>query len=721
VINGFLTELRRRRVLTVAGAYIAIAWLATEIAGFLLEQSGAPGWILRVLAIALVVGFPVAVIIAWVLQRQPDGRVAFDSSHGRRKAVVGAVVAGLVLTAGLSWLIVPRIEDPPEYPDYDPLPNSVAIMPFLDPSATPNEVTIGETLYIALSTGLKGSGRLTQVKLRLKEQPEDLAALGRQVRALTLLSSRLLRTAGTIRVEMSLLDVASGSPLWTRQFDWDSTRIMDLGTDIANGVLQSLDLPVISSDRFAGTNNREAYDAYLLGRYYSWERFRTDELRLAFSHFQRAVDLDPGYVEAYVALAGSIRFYLQAQGPPDQEREILEQRLQRALESARELDPDSPAVIRLSAILSGDDGVICRALEHLMVLQPSESVDLRYIGQCVDDIDEREHLQRRNLELDPLNSNLHQELALTLRESGRFNEALAEMDAAIELDPEYALNLEIVALWSMEDSRLDIAIPYQREACALNQIHGACAANTSLWYAQLGAEQEALAWANKARELSPGNERVWFHYALTLIYLERLDLAFEYVDQALERFPEDATWQEIQSQRDIHFGKSEPSLHRFEGSHPQLEVQNFPDVYEWESFGKVLQYARLLMATGRQRSAEHLLTGGLARLDEFCSTITTDPARFSSKYWCNLQTFRTHALLQNKEEALSLLQLMIAEQRRLHFPWRSFMGLGSLKDEPEFQHLMEILAEERSVQLERVREKEQNGDLPPLPWEVAQN
>jgi hypothetical protein len=77
--------------------------------------------------------------------------------------------------------------------------------------------------------------------------------------------------------------------------------------------------------------------------------------------------------------------------------------------------------------------------------------------------------------------------------------------------------------------------------------------------------------------------------------------------------------------------------------------------------------------------------------------------------------------LQNKEEALSLLQLMIAEQRRLHFPWRSFMGLGSLKDEPEFQHLMEILAEERSVQLERVREKEQNGDLPPLPWEVAQN
>jgi hypothetical protein len=95
-------------VLPIAGAYIAIAWLATEIAGFLLEQAGAPGWILRVMAIALVVGFPVTVIIAWVLQRQPDGRVVLDSSRGQRTAVMSAVVAGLLLTAGLSWLIIPR-------------------------------------------------------------------------------------------------------------------------------------------------------------------------------------------------------------------------------------------------------------------------------------------------------------------------------------------------------------------------------------------------------------------------------------------------------------------------------------------------------------------------------------------------------------------------------------------------------------------------------------
>jgi len=141
--QSFFSELRRRRVLPVAGAYIAIAWLVTEAAGFLLEQAGAPDWILRVLAIALVVGFLVVVIIGWVVQVEPGGKWALDSSKGQGKMVAAAVICGLVLTAGLSWLIIPHIEDIPDYPDYDPLPNSVAILPFLDPDLTPNEVTIG--------------------------------------------------------------------------------------------------------------------------------------------------------------------------------------------------------------------------------------------------------------------------------------------------------------------------------------------------------------------------------------------------------------------------------------------------------------------------------------------------------------------------------------------------------------------------------------------------
>ena len=91
--QGFVRELRRRRVLPIAGVYIAVAWLVTEIAAFLLEQASAPTWALRLLAIVFVVGFPVAIALAWIVQRQPGGVWAFDPSTGQRQAVLRTVQA----------------------------------------------------------------------------------------------------------------------------------------------------------------------------------------------------------------------------------------------------------------------------------------------------------------------------------------------------------------------------------------------------------------------------------------------------------------------------------------------------------------------------------------------------------------------------------------------------------------------------------------------------
>jgi len=73
-IAGFFAELMRRRVLHIGGAYIAGAWLGAEILNFLFEQFQAPGWTYRLLAIVFVVGFPVAMALAWIIQVQEDGR-----------------------------------------------------------------------------------------------------------------------------------------------------------------------------------------------------------------------------------------------------------------------------------------------------------------------------------------------------------------------------------------------------------------------------------------------------------------------------------------------------------------------------------------------------------------------------------------------------------------------------------------------------------------------
>jgi hypothetical protein len=123
-----------------------------------------------------VVDFPVAVVLAWVIQVQPGGRWAVDSSKGHHKTVIAAIAVGIAVTAGLSWQILPRIEGTAAESAYQPIPNSVAILPLTMALGTTNERTISETLFVSLGKGLDQSADLILMDLRkLDEQPVNLA------------------------------------------------------------------------------------------------------------------------------------------------------------------------------------------------------------------------------------------------------------------------------------------------------------------------------------------------------------------------------------------------------------------------------------------------------------------------------------------------------------------------------------------------------------------
>jgi len=242
----------------VAGAYIAIAWLVTEIASFLLEQAAAPGWTLRLLAIVFLVGFSVTLVLAWIVQIQPDGKWSIDSSKGQQKTVSAAVALGIIATAGLSWLILPHIQDSTTVSDYQALPNTLAILPLDSADATPSIQTISDTLLDALRTGLDQTRELKQIVLPVEERPSNPAAFGREFKASALLMGRIVRATGGLRIEMELLDVGRDEVRWAETFSWDATRSREIGTEISNGVLRSMGMQAISQYQFAGTNSQPA-------------------------------------------------------------------------------------------------------------------------------------------------------------------------------------------------------------------------------------------------------------------------------------------------------------------------------------------------------------------------------------------------------------------------------------------------------------------------------
>jgi adenylate cyclase len=434
-IVGFFAELMRRRVLHIGGAYIAGAWLGAEILNFLFEQFQAPGWTYRLLAIVFVVGFPVAMALAWIIQVQEDGSWAVDPSRGDHKTVAIAIVLGLLITAGLSWLIIPQRE--PE-PVYEPLPNSLAVLPFADSGATPNERTVADTLYRSLMEGLEQSVELTLVRLSPGEQPGDLQVFGQSLGVGGLAVGQFTQSPDGARIEMQLLDVLLEEVIWSQAFDWDPTQIIEISNAIANGMLEAMALPALSQKKFTGTDSSEAYEALLTGEEHA-AAWNAEMLTLALEDYQHAIDLDPAYVQAYIGLAQTIYDLVDLSDLPEVEQQALVERARVAVDIAQKLDRESADAISLLGLGTENRQLRIQAFERALELDPDHYMSYyRYAMQMKEDgkLEEAERLIRRAIRLRPMSARFRIELARILQLQGREEEAQAEMEKSQAFQPD---------------------------------------------------------------------------------------------------------------------------------------------------------------------------------------------------------------------------------------------------------------------------------------------
>jgi tetratricopeptide (TPR) repeat protein len=708
----FFAELRRRRVLHIGGVYIAGAWLLTEIVSFLLEQAGAPAWAFPLMAILFVVGFPVAVVLAWVIQIQPDGSWAIDRSRGQHRTVVGAIALGLLATAGLSWLILPGIPDSRTDSHYEPLPDSVAILPLADSGSTPIERTVADTLYTALVEGLNESPELTLVRLRLKDKPRDVTAFGRSVSVAVLLVGRILQEPGGTRIEIGLLDVGSGETRWSRTFDWDPTRIMDTGGGIANSVLEAMDLPPLSRQRFAGTNNQQAYEAVLMGLE-KFSSFRLEELALAMEYFQQAIGLDPAYVQAHVHLAVATLLYKNMKGPPEDERQALDDRARKALETALELDDESAAAISMLGRMAESRELRIQAYQHALELDPKHALSYFRLGWemlAEGNAEETERLWRMALELDPMDANTRAELADLLVHMERADEAVAEIHKSIALEPEMPFSHEVLGRMEyFELGHLDEAIKHFRTAYSLDPELGSAASFVAVVYAELGSREEALAWTERSLQLSP--TKVWARMGayFALMMLGEEDEAVAHMERAMELNPRNPHVLRELGARDIAAGRAQLALQRWQRTYPVLTGSDDP-VIDLSNIVVAMDYATNLAQAG---------DSGRARL--LAQHIQPVLMQVRTRSEQRDYQSRISAVLGQKDQALEALRAEIVDGRRR---WGLFSldqaEFDFLRDDPEFQRLMQIAKTDLAEQLERVREMERNGELAPAPGVVIE-
>jgi TolB-like protein/tetratricopeptide (TPR) repeat protein len=420
---GFLRELRERNVDRAALAYAGAGWLIAQGGQLLADAYQWPGWVIRALLAALMLGFPLVLVLAWFFELTPAGLVAGKPDaptsavrlRTRRKldiAIAALVVAALgYLAATYDW----RKSSPGPKPAAPVATATLAVLPFKPLLAATRDEALELGMTDTLIARLSGIEEVTVRPLssvrRYGGLEQDALVAGRELEVASVLDGSIQRTDDRLRVTVRLLNVADGRQLWSAQFDEQQDDVFAVQDSIAGRVIGALALRLTDSDRRRmerhRSSNAEAYHLYVLGRGLCISR-RADNLDRGIRFLEQAVARDSHYALLHAALADC--YGIKAVFANETPKPLFVRALDAATR-ALALDPD-----------------LSDAHATLGHLKLQSELDWARA--------EQEYLTA--IALDPRNATPHYRLALLRGFSGRFDEALAEMQIARQLEPLWA-------------------------------------------------------------------------------------------------------------------------------------------------------------------------------------------------------------------------------------------------------------------------------------------
>ena len=315
--NSFFSELRKRKVLQAAAIYGAVAWGVTEVLVTVVEQLLLPQWVSTLTVIGFVVGFPVAMFLAWIFDITADGIKRTTVSSRRGKASIALSMLLLVAgTAGLFFLIRPALQTAEMSAQPPPiLANSVAVLPFENAGLDPNDSYLSEGLSDELRDQL---GRVAGV--RVAARSSSVAAVERrlgalevsaQLRVANIVEGSIRRQGGLFRVSVQLIEGSSGLAIWSETFDRSPNELLMVQQAVAEAVVRRIlpEAPTVMAE--PATRNATANELMLLARNYEQQvRERqdidVDLLREALRLYREATEADPESALAHSRLAGAL-------------------------------------------------------------------------------------------------------------------------------------------------------------------------------------------------------------------------------------------------------------------------------------------------------------------------------------------------------------------------------------------------------------------------------
>ena len=478
--NSFWQELRRRKVVRVVLAYVIVGWLLIQIADVTLEPLHLPPWSETLVIWLVGLGFPIAVILAWVLDVTPEG------------------------------IAVTPPQDEPSVNDA-----TIAVLPFVNMSGDPENEYFSDGMSEELLNLL---ARLQHLRVcsrtsafALKGTTLDMPSISRQLSVRYVLEGSVRRSGNKVRITAQLIDACEDRHLWSETYDRELQDIFVVQDEIAGHIFSSLKMTLTADEQQAiqsTTHNVEALDYYLKGREL-YHRTEQGHLEKSRQMFEEALRVDPKYSQAW---AGLTYVYVDTYWYHDKRRHWIEKAHEASIKAV-ELAP------------------------HL-----AESHGARGLAYRVDEQFELAEAEfEKAIEINPRLFEPIHFYAQLARGQGQFEKAAALYVRAAEVRPEdyQAACLAANMYETIGDSDKCLAMAEESvrrtsRALELNPRDARALVLGAMDWRRTGDTETALAWAEKAYELDPESSSTAYNSACLFSQLGDFDRALDLVERAVD-------------------------------------------------------------------------------------------------------------------------------------------------------------------------------------------
>jgi TolB-like protein/Tfp pilus assembly protein PilF len=343
-MGGFLEELKRRKVYRVAAAYVIAAGGIVQLASAAFPAWELPNWTLRLVIMLLLLGFPIALVLAWAYDITAQGVQATPTSAGtrshRRRNIIMLVASGVTISATAGFFLLPRVSA-------HKVDKSIAVLPFENLSDEKENAYFADGIQDDVLTNLSKIGELKVISrtsvMPYRGKTSNAREIGKTLGVATILEGSVRRIGNRVRVNVQLINADTDEHLWAEDYDRDLTDVFVIQTDLAQKIARELQAKLSPKEKAQierkPTENSEAYFAFLQAHDLCT---RPDKLRPAVEKaeqlFEQATRLDPDFAGAFAGLAWIHDWMYHTYDPTAARKE----KARAAAATAIRLQPDLP-------------------------------------------------------------------------------------------------------------------------------------------------------------------------------------------------------------------------------------------------------------------------------------------------------------------------------------------------------------------------------------------